>query len=69
MRYSDQPSTAEAAAPPRKRPNPPSEQVDEARGQLERQEVEIERELPSEHDQSVERIESDERPDPPIFDD
>jgi len=69
MRYSDQPSAAETAAPPRKRPNPPCEQVDEARGQLERQEVEIERELPSEHDQSVERIESEERPDPPIFDD
>jgi hypothetical protein len=69
MRYSDQPSAAEAAAPPRKRPSPPSEQVDEARGQLERQEVEIERELPSEHDQSIERTESDEWPDPPIFDD
>ena len=69
MRYSDQPSAAETAAPPRKRPSPPSEQVDEARGQLERQEVEIERELPSEHDQSVEGIESDERPDPSILDD
>ena len=69
MRYSDQPSTAGGAAPPRKRPNPPTEQVDEERGQLERQEVEIERELPSEHDQSIERIESDERLDPPIFDD
>jgi hypothetical protein len=69
MQYSDQPRAAETAAPPRKRPTPPSEQVDEAQGQLEKQEVEIERELPSEHDQSIERIESEERPDPPIFDD
>ena len=69
MRYSDQPRAAEAAAPPRKRPSPPSEQVDDARGQLERQEVEVERELPSKHDQSIERIESEERPDPSILDD
>jgi hypothetical protein len=69
MRYSDQPSAAEAVAPPRKRPSPPSEQVDEAQGQLEKQEVEIERELPSEHDQSIERIESEGRPDPSILDD
>ncbi|MTV15465.1 MULTISPECIES: hypothetical protein [Bradyrhizobium] len=67
MRYLDQPEAIELAVSPPKRTCPPCEQVDEAREQLEKQEVEIERELPLKHDQSIERIQSEERQDPPMF--
>jgi hypothetical protein len=48
---------------------PPSEQTDEAPGLVEREEVEVERELPAEDNQPIERIEPRDRPDPPLFED
>jgi hypothetical protein len=56
-----------AASPPRK--SKPSEQVDEAQGLIESERVEVEREIPLDDNQSVERVEPHERPDPPVFED
>jgi hypothetical protein len=69
MRYSDQRNVSASAPPPRKRRTPPSEQADEASGLIEREQLDVEREIPSEHDESVERIERSDRPDPPLFED
>ena len=69
MRYSGQRKLSESASPPRKRRTPPSEQTDEAPGLVEREEVEVERELPAEDNEPIERIEPRERPDPPLFED
>ncbi len=55
------------ASPPRK--TTPSEQVDEAQGLIESERVEVEREVPLDDNQSVERVEPHERPDPPVFED
>ena len=38
-------------------------------GLVETEEVEVERELPAEDNQPIERIEPRERPDPPLFED
>jgi len=54
-------------APPRNPRNSPSEQTDEAPGLIEREEVEIERDIPADDNQPVERIEPRERPAPPVF--
>jgi hypothetical protein len=54
-------------APPRNPRNSPSEQTDEAPGLIERDEVEIERDIPADDNQPVERIEPRERPAPPAF--
>lgn len=59
MRYSSQP-------PPRGRPTAPAEETDEARGQIERDQVDIERGVPAEHFESIERIEPSD-PDPTAF--
>jgi hypothetical protein len=59
---------SEAASPPRKRQSPPSEQTDEAPGLVEREQVEIEREIPAEDNQPIER-EPRERSDTPLFED
>jgi hypothetical protein len=67
MRSSGQRKRLKSEPPPRKRHTPPSEQTDEAPGLLEREEVEVERELPAEDNQPIERIEPRERPDPPLF--
>jgi hypothetical protein len=57
-------------APPRNPRNSPSEQTDEAPGLIEREEVEIERDIPAEHNQSVERIDPDDgKREPPAFED
>lgn len=56
-----------AASPPRK--TTPSEQVDEPQGLIEKERVEVEREIPLDDNQSVERVEPHERPDPPVFED
>lgn len=53
-------------APPRNRRNSPSEQTDEAPGLIENEEVEIERDIPADDKQSIER-EPRERPGPPAF--
>jgi hypothetical protein len=55
-------------APPRNPRNSPSEQTDEAPGLIEREEVEIERDIPAEDNQSVERIDPDDgKREPPAF--
>ena len=55
--------------PPRNPRNSPSEQTDEAPGLVERDEVEIERDIPADDNQPVESIEPRERPAPPAFED
>ena len=52
--------------PPRNPRNSPSEQTDEAPGLIEREEVEVEREMPADDNQPVERSEPSE-PAPPAF--
>ena len=54
-------------APPRNPRNSPSEQTDEAPGLIESEEVEIERDIPADDNQPVERIAPRERPAPPAF--
>ena len=56
-------------APPRNSRNSHSEQTDEAPGMIESEEVDIERDIPAEDNQSVERVEPQERPGPPAFED
>ncbi len=53
--------------PPRNPRNSPLEQTDEAPGLIEKEAVEIEREIPADDNQPVERIEPRERPAPPVF--
>lgn len=69
MRDSDQRKLSELEAPPRKRRTPPSEQTDEASGQIESDQVDVERDIPVEHDESVEQIQRSDQPDPPLFED
>jgi hypothetical protein len=54
-------------APPRNPRNSPSEQTDEAPGLIESEELEIERDIPADDNQPVERIEPGEQPAPPAF--
>jgi len=54
-------------APPRNPRNSPSEQTDEAPGLIEIEEVEIERDIPADDNQPVERTEPRERPAAPAF--
>ena len=54
-------------APPRNPRNSPSEQTDEAPGLIEKEEVEVERDIAADDNQPVERIEPRERPAPPAF--
>ena len=58
-----------AASPPRKRRTPPAEQTDEASGLIEREQVDVEREIPIEHNEPIEQVERSDRPDPPLFED
>jgi hypothetical protein len=48
---------------------PPAEQTDEASGLIEREQVDVEREIPTEHNQEIEPAERGDRPDPPLFED
>jgi hypothetical protein len=54
-------------APPRNRRTPPSEQTDEAPGLIEKEQVEVERDIPADENQAIERLEPRERPEPPVF--
>jgi hypothetical protein len=54
-------------APPRRGRNSPSEQTDEAPGLIDREEVEIERDLLADDNQPIERIAPRDRPEPPAF--
>lgn len=69
MRYSSQRNGSASASPPRKRRTAPTEQTDEASGLIEREQVDVEREIPAEHDESIEQIERSDRPNPPLFQD
>jgi hypothetical protein len=67
MRHWTEWEKALIAAPPRNRRNSPSEQTDEAPGLIEREQVEVERDIPADDNQPVERNEPRGRPDPPAF--
>lgn len=69
MRYSGQRNISGSAPPPRKRRTAPSEQTDEASGLIEKEQVDVEREIPAEHNESIEQIERRDRPDSPLFED
>jgi hypothetical protein len=67
MPYSSGKRISETASPPRK--GRPSEQTDEAPGLIEREQVEVEREIPAEDNESIEQIERRDRSEPPLFED
>ena len=69
MRHANRMNLLAAALPPRKTRSSPSEQTDEAAGLIEREQVDVERDIPVDHDQSVERIAPREPPGPPAFED
>ena len=69
MRYSSGKNISEAGSPPRKDRNSHSEQTDEAPGLIEKEQVEVEREIPADGNEPIERIEPRERPEPPVFED
>ena len=69
MRYSDPGKFSEVASPPTKRRTPPSEQTDEASDLIESEQVDVEREAPLDENESIERSEPRDSPDPPAFED
>lgn len=69
MRYTSQRNVSQSASPPRKGRAPLSEQTGEASGLIEEEQVDVEREIPVEHNQSVEQIQRSDQPDPPLFED
>jgi hypothetical protein len=69
MRHSSASNLCEARLPPRNGRNSHSEQTDEAPGLIEKEQVEVEREIPAEPNRPIERIEPRERPEPPLFED
>ena len=69
MRYLGQQKVSESASPPRKRRTTPSEQTDEAPGLIEKEQVDVEREIPAGETEPVESSEPRDRPDPPLFED
>lgn len=69
MRHPDRRNASESSSPPPHRPNPPSEQTDEAPGQIESDEVDVERGIPAEPNESIEQSERTDHPDAPLFED
>lgn len=69
MPHSNQRNAPPSTSPPRKRQIPPAEQADEAPGLIERDQIDVEREIPTEHNESIERIEPQDLTDPPLFED
>jgi hypothetical protein len=59
----------EAKLPPRNGRNSHSEQVDEAPGLIQSEQVEVEREIPADDNQAIEGIEPRDAPEPSAFDD
>ncbi len=55
--------------PPRNDRNSHSEQTDEAPGLIEREEVEVERDIPSDDNDPIESTRPRDRPEPPAFED
>jgi hypothetical protein len=60
-----------STSPPRERRPQPREQTDEAPGLIEKEQVDVEREIPieDEDNESVERGEPRDQSDPPLFED
>ena len=52
--------------PPRNPRNSTSEQVDEAPGLIESEQVEVERDIPADDNDPIDRIEGNEPEDPPV---
>jgi hypothetical protein len=69
MRYPCGENILEAASPPRNPRNSPFEQTDEAPGLIEKEQVDIEREIPTDDREGVERIEPPDTDEPPTFED
>jgi hypothetical protein len=67
MRTSSGNKDSRVVSPPRK--GLPSEQTDEAPGLIDKERVEVEREIPVDDNQPIEGVEPRERPDPPVFED
>ena len=65
MRYPGEGNISEARSPPRNARNSPSEHVDEAPGLIESDQVEVERDIPADDNQAIER----DTPEPPAFED
>ena len=55
------------ALPPRNSRNSRSEHVDEAPSLIESEKVDIEREIPADDNQPIERVDANDRPEPPAF--
>jgi hypothetical protein len=69
MRHLSRRNISEAESPPRNGLNSHSEQTDEAPGLIEKEQVEVEREIPADGNEPIERVEPRERPEPPVFED
>jgi hypothetical protein len=69
MRHSNRLTDRLMASPPRHSRNSPSEQTDEAPGLIEGEQVEVEREIPADDNDPVERTTPNEPPGPPAFED
>jgi hypothetical protein len=54
MRHANASENSRMAMPPRNRRNSPSEQTDEAPGLIEREDVEVERDIPADDNQPIE---------------
>jgi hypothetical protein len=67
MRYPG--NISEAKSPPRNGRNSHYEQVDEAPGLVESEQVEVEREIPAGDNEAIEGIEPRDAPEPPAFED
>jgi len=69
MQYVNSTAASDAVIPHRKRHTPPSDQTNEARGLIEKDQVEIEREIPADESWPVEQSEPRERPESPLSED
>ncbi len=67
MQYASGSRSSWTESPPRK--STPSEQTDEALGQIESEQLDVERGIPVDDKQPVEGAEPHERPAPPVFED
>src|ERR1035437_7852914 len=69
MRHSSGRSISKMASPPRNSRYSHSEQTDEAPGLIESEQVEVEREIPADDNQPIERSEQRGSAEPPVFGD
>lgn len=66
MRYTGRKNVPETAPPPGKRRTPPTEQTNEVSSLIDEEQVDIEREAPLAHNQSIERIDPDDEGERPM---